>query len=100
MPSLKIKTFEPIIKSSKRDTINFNMKILQPDITEVKMGSQVFYGYPLEHSGEVQAVLTKSDFKFTDKFRPSDYSFNSDMDKTLSIESIKRDKFGMFKYIL
>lgn len=100
MPSLKIKMFEPIVKTSKRDLISYNIKILEPDITEVKMGSQVFYGYPLEHSGEVQAVLTKSEFKYTDKFNPIDFSFNSDMDKRMSIESLKNNKYEMFNYIL
>ena len=101
MPSLNIKNTEATVMASKRGNVTFMLKVMEPDIEDVKMGEQVFYGYPLEHSGEVQALLTPKSFKCTEKFDPYNYSSTSEMDRNLNMDSLnKGSKKDLFKYLV
>ena len=102
MPSLTIKQVEAIVKETKRGNRSYNLRVMEPDAAEIKMGEQVFYGYPLEHSGEVEAILTRGEFKFVDKFDPINYGSNDrDLEKALSVTNLKQgSKKNAFQFIL
>jgi hypothetical protein len=66
MPSLYMREFKlkPIVRES---IVRFEVELQQEAAKEYfKLGEPVFYGYPTEHSGRIEAILTKSKFVFAD----------------------------------
>jgi hypothetical protein len=66
MPSLSMRPFEfkPVVvnRRDNRVDIRFGVKLTESESQNYKLGEAVFYGYPIEHSGRVEAILTKKDF--------------------------------------
>lgn len=72
MPSLRCKEFlvsESINRRNKSYVVTLNNKESEEEKQKsIKLGSEVFYGYPLEHSGQVEAILTFTSFEYTKDF--------------------------------
>jgi hypothetical protein len=62
MPSLKTKSFFSTELKDKRDKKYFVVEMKSEQNTKFRVGEEVFYGYPLEKSGKIQAVLSPEEF--------------------------------------
>ena len=62
MPSLTIRPFNSnvIVSRSKK---SFVVRVIAAEEEErIKLSSEVFYGYPLEHSGQIEGILSYNSF--------------------------------------
>ena len=54
----------------------YELKIILTNEKETfKLGEQVYYGYPLEHSGRIEGILTPSTFLSFPDVKLSNYEF-------------------------
>lgn len=58
MPSLKTKNFFSTQLTDKRGKKYFVVEMKNDQDTKFRVGEEVFYGYPLEKSGKIQAILS------------------------------------------
>lgn len=59
MPSLSMRKFKSKAVKQKY-SVQYNITIENEEKKDLKLGECVFYGYPNEHSGRVQAILSKT----------------------------------------
>lgn len=88
MPSLSMRPFEfkPVVvnRRDNRAEVRFGVKLTEPANQAYKLGETIFYGYPIEHSGRIEAILTKKDF----------YAVSSSMNIKKYQRIIQNNSFG------
>lgn len=67
MPTLKIRNFFSNQERDKRGKKYYVLELKTDQEVEYKVGEEVFFGYPLEKSGKIQAFLTREKFIFSNK---------------------------------
>ena len=73
MPSLKMRQFDVAAeKMDKKTTIKL---MLNQQEGKFKLGETIFYGYPLQHSGRIEAILTKTNLVYSNSFDFYNYDF-------------------------
>lgn len=78
MPSLKVKSFFSSEEKDKRGKKYYVLELKADKEAKFKVGEEVFYGYPLEKSGKVEAVLSKEEFNYSNNEFDS---YNYDIDR-------------------
>ena len=70
MPSLSAKNVKFIKRADKRGRIYFEVIAQENEETNksLKMGNTVFYGFPLEYSGKIEAVISKEKLVHLENF--------------------------------
>lgn len=73
MPTLNMKDHQVILEDDKRST-RYLLEITEPEDKTLKLGNHIYYGFPLEHSGRIEAILTRDSLQYSPDFRPENYA--------------------------
>lgn len=65
MPTLNMRPYQLGALETKGKDRGFELKLtLKESDYKFKLGESIYYGYPLEHSGRIEGILTKNKFNF------------------------------------
>lgn len=96
MPTLYMKPFKSGKYKERKQTF-YTITLQNDEKLEVKLGEGIFYGYPSEHSGRIEGILTRAEMRYLMDFDPENYHHyirnNEDM---YDLDVIKKNKNAFF----
>jgi hypothetical protein len=75
MPTLKMRPYEVTALREKEKGLELKLMLKEFEDEKFKIGEQIYYGYPLEHSGRIEGILTKGNFLYTKEIVLDKYDF-------------------------
>ena len=99
MPTLHMRKFASRMQIGGRDTHLEIQVEHEPAHNEFKTGQMVYYGYPVEHSGRVQAYITSKHFHAINDFKIEDYKWLLGEVKVRDTHDIRSRPGELFQYI-
>lgn len=95
MPTLEMKEHQACLEDDKR-SIRFLLEITEPEDKTIKLGNHIYYGFPLEHSGRIEALLTREGFQYSPDFNPLNYyldDFSKDYSEATELQRRRKELF-------
>lgn len=99
MPTLDMKEHIASVEDDKR-ALRFLLEITEPEDKTIKLGNHIYYGYPLEHSGRVEALLTREGFQYSPDFNPLNYYLDSISKDYGELTEIQRRRKELFQDLI
>jgi hypothetical protein len=90
-----MKLHQASVDDDKR-ALKFLLEITEPEDKSIKLGNHIYYGFPLEHSGRIEAILTRESFLFSPDFSPLNYrldDFSRDYQEINEVQKRKKELF-------
>lgn len=99
MPTLDMKDHQAILEDDKR-SLKFLLEITEPEDKTIKLGNHVYYGFPLEHSGRVEALLSREGLFYSPDFSPLNYYLDSISKDYTEVAELQRRRKELFQDLI